>query len=117
MSPSRKLSREENGLLVALLRGKQEGLHLIESLNDMTVREMKDGGMGSLLLFPGGVEDTRRSFGKQLVLGEFADSDGVPVSVTVNVDMEGSLYELDMWKVNFEPLKTWPDLQGVKILG
>jgi hypothetical protein len=117
VSPSRKLSREENALLIALLRGKDQDPHLVESLKDLAVREMNDGGMGSLLLLPEGLEDTARSFGKQLVLGEFIDSDGVPVSVTVNLDKEGRLYELDVWKVNFEPIKTWPDPQSVKILG
>jgi hypothetical protein len=57
---------------------------------------MNDGGMGSLLLIPEGLGNTNRSFGKQIVLGEFSDRDGVPVSISLNVDAMGKLYELDV---------------------
>jgi hypothetical protein len=76
---------------------------------------MNDGGMGSLRLFPGGIDDTSRSFGRELVLAEFPDTDGVPVSVALNLDAQGSLYELDVWKVDFSPLLQWPDPAALRI--
>ena len=35
---------------------------------------------------------------------EFTDVDGVPVSVALFVDDDGTPLELDMWKVDFNPL-------------
>ena len=117
MNPLRSLSNDEKAVIAALLKGKPATQHIIESLDDLGVAEMSDGGMGSLSLVPKGVESTSRSFGQQLVLGEFTDSDGVPVSVALNVDGGGKLYELDVWKVNFAPLLKWPDPTDIRIVG
>ena len=116
MTAPRNLSQKEKVLLVALLEGKPETLSLIRSLDDLVVEEMRDGGMGSLSLVPKSQKGLTRSFGKELVAGEFTDSDGVPVSVTINLDSEGTLYELDVWKVDFSPLLEWPDPSAVRIV-
>ena len=117
MNPSRPVSGQEKAVIVALLKGKPVVPHLIESLNGLVVAELNDGGMGSLSLIPKGVEGAARSFGQQLVLAEFTDSDGVPVSVALNLDGAGNLYELDIWKVNFSPLLNWPAPADIRILG
>lgn len=65
------------------------------------VEDMNDGGMGSLRFV--GSEDRR--LGKCIGEAEFDDADGVPVSVALNVDLHGQLFELDFWKVDFSPLK------------
>ena len=117
MNSLRPLSSYEKALITALLQSKAETVPYIDSLNDLLVAEMHDGGMGSLLLVPRGLESTTRSFGKQLVLGEFTDTDGVPVSVALNVDSQGRLYELDVWKVDFSPLLAWPDPSEIRIVG
>jgi hypothetical protein len=116
MNAFRSLSVQEKALLVALLQSEPDTLPLVRSLDDLVVEEMKDGGMGSLSLTPKGREGTSRSFGKQLVSGEFTDRDGVPVSVTVNADSEGMLYELDVWKVDFTSLLEWPAPSAVRIV-
>src|SRR5262249_62388455 len=100
-----------------LLQAKTETLPLIDFLDNLSVEQMKDGGMGSISLVPKGLEGASRSFGRQLVLGEFTDSDGVPVSVALNVDSQGRLYELDIWKANFTSVLTWPNPSAVKIVG
>jgi hypothetical protein len=92
-------------------------LRFIDSLDKLGVSEMSDGGMGSLMLFPRDMENTSRSFGQQLVLGEFTDSDGVPVSIALNADSAGNLYELDLWKVDFSSLLKWPDPADIRIVG
>jgi len=102
---------------MVLLASKPSIASLIGTLNDLRVTEMNDGGMGSLLLIPKGASQTSRSFGEQLVLGEITDSDGVPVSVALNADRDGNLYELDVWKVDFSPLLTWPDPASIRIVG
>jgi hypothetical protein len=117
MNSLRPISGREKALIAALLQCKPAMLHLVESLDNLAVAEMSDGGMGSLLLVPMGVESTRRSFGQQLVLGEFTDKDGVPVSVALNADTSGNLYELDMWKVDFSQLLKWPDPADIRIVG
>jgi hypothetical protein len=116
MTGDRKLSREEKSLILTLLRAKPEGAQFIGSLDDIEAKEMKDGGMGSLLLVPKASERLSRSFGRQLVSAEFLDADGIPVSVALNLDTRGTLYELDVWKVNFAPLLAWPDPAKLKFI-
>jgi hypothetical protein len=73
---------------------------------------MQDGGMGSIRFVGSGA----RSFGKALVEAQYLDSDGVLVSITVNVDHQGQLFELDFWKVDFSPLIRYPkpsDVTGI----
>ncbi len=71
---------------------------------------MYDGGMGSLRLFPSGASGSSR-FGRQVAQVEFKDKDGAIVSATLNVDEQGALFELDVWKTNFEPILEIPDLE------
>ena len=115
MSVSRILTNEERALIATLLRLQPDTIHFLGALDNLLVQEMADGGMGSLLLIPEGVEKATRSFGRQVVAGEFTDSDGVPVSVTINIDRDNKLYELDVWKVNFDPLLHWPNPSAIKI--
>ena len=116
MNHLRSLSNQEKAVIAVLLMSEPATLHFVESLDNILAAEMTDGGMGSLSLVPKGIDSTSRSFGRQLVLGEFADSDGVPVSVALNVDGGGHLYELDVWKVNFAPLLKWPDAADIRIV-
>jgi hypothetical protein len=59
--------------------------------------------MGSLLFQPG-------SSITQFRLAElyFLDEDGILVSVSLNATSEGKPAEMDVWKVDFSPLKRWP---------
>jgi hypothetical protein len=106
MGTVRLLRDDEKSLLVSLIDRKPNGEALLKSLASALVEEMDDGGMGSLRFL--------RSDGKQQRLGgllserEFADSDGVPVMVAINLDDCGELFELDIWKVDFSPLKRFP---------
>ncbi|WP_461625535.1 DUF6984 family protein [Bradyrhizobium sp. 25ACV] len=65
------------------------------------VEQMNDGGMGSLRF----VGSADRRLGKCVGEVEFDDADGVTVSVALNVDQRGELFELDLWKVDFSPLQ------------
>ena len=116
MNRFRELSYEEKALLVELLKSKPETLYIIGSLDGFVVKEMDDGGMGSFSLVPKDSQDTSRAFGRQLVLAEYTDRDGVPVSLALNVDSHGKLYELDVWKVNFAPLRAWPNPPDIRIV-
>lgn len=84
-----------------------------EWTNTLFVSPMDDGGMGSLLLFPSGHmtdgSDGRR-FGKCASEYLFKDADEIEVLASLNIDREGQLFELDMWKVDFSPLIRWPEI-------
>lgn len=41
---------------------------------------------------------------------QFTDIDGVKVLVTLNIDKQGDLLELDIWKTNFHQLVELPEL-------
>ena len=66
---------------------------------------MNDGGMGSFLIFQNKSDiNTKWKFGKQISEFEFIDDDGVIVLVSIYVDEQNSLFEVDVWKTNFEPV-------------
>jgi hypothetical protein len=77
---------------------------------EMLVQTMDDGGMGSLLLFLGNSPTDDRHFGKEIAEFSFEDTDGVLVSVALNIDNFGNLFELDVWKVNNSPTLAFPAL-------
>lgn len=100
----RPLRVEEDSLVRTLLKQVQTRENLLQQLDSALVREMDDGGMGSLE-FAG---DESRSLGRCLVEAEYVDYDGVLVSIVLNADQNEQLYELDMWKVDFAPLLEYP---------
>jgi len=107
----RPLRLEEESLVRALLQCVTGGEQLLRQLERAQVRDMDDGGMGSLQ-FAGG---EHRSSGSCLVEAKYLDRDGVPVSIALNADTNGLLYELDMWKVDFASLQEYPDPQFVTV--
>ncbi|MFN0053680.1 MAG: DUF6984 family protein [Planctomycetales bacterium] len=115
VSAHRRITDRERALIACLLESTPLARHLIDSLDDMLVTEMADGGMGSLVLIPKGFENVARRFGEQVALGVYIDADGVPVSVALNLDQQKRLYELDLWKVNFTPVLRLPDPAEVRL--
>jgi len=78
-------------------------------LDTLAVREMKDGGMGSLELAAAARSDARstgRVVSKASV--QFLDEDGVQVIATLNAGEDGVPFELDVWKTDFSELKRIP---------
>ena len=49
-----------------------------------------------------------RRYGGEVGAVQFHDTDGVPVLATLVVDDQNQLYELDVWKVDFSPLRQIP---------
>ena len=78
--------------------------------NGLLVCPMYDGEMGSLYLFPQGKINESRKLGRQISEFQFTDIDGVEVIASLNVDVDGVLFELDIWKTNFEKFVKLPDL-------
>ena len=107
--PLRKPSSEELRFIAFLIReGKGKvSAHWEESL---MVSNMDDGGMGSLLIYPEGKIVDGRLFGRVLHEVEFKDADNIPVVASINLDQNDELFELDIWKVNFDALIRLPEV-------
>lgn len=74
-------------------------------LDTLRAQPLSDGGMGSLR-FDSATEAAR--FGRSVAEATFEDEDGVPVTAALYMDEGGALFELDVWKVDFSPLRRWP---------
>jgi hypothetical protein len=94
----RKLHPAEPALIAALAPA------LGAALDNSLVTEIQDGGMGRICFLGTGLRRTR-----SIVEAKYLDSDGVMVSVELNVDEQGHLFELDFWKVDFSPLTRYPN--------
>ena len=107
MKADRRLTSREIGLLLNLI-DLANAPDLADEVPSLRAREMNDGGMGSLqFIRHGGVP----RFGRQAAQLEFIDSDGVVVSAALNLDAEGHLFELDMFKSDFSPVRAIPELR------
>lgn len=102
----RTLKKSEIALITLLLEGRPNSEKVLSSLDSRLVEELNDGGMGSLRFCS---DDPKpRQLGEQYAQKEFKDEDGVPILVAVNLDCLGELYELDIWRVDFAPVKRFP---------
>jgi hypothetical protein len=105
---ARRLTNAERDLISFMLNGTDWWLE-----DDAQVEDMSDGGMGSLRFAS---SDQNRNFGAAVSSAQFVDSDGIPVIATINVDQQSHLFELDIWKVDFSPLRLIPPPLEVQIL-
>lgn len=104
---SRKATKAE--LLLISFLVKKANLILNDNWHeDLTVSPMDDGGMGSLILDLDSDTDAKRTMGSQASECSFLDEDGMVVLAALNLDKNGKLFELDLWRVDFNPLKTLP---------
>lgn len=109
MGLTRKIKQEESKLLFCLLRKAK--IDIQEDLvSKLLIIPLTDGGMGSLRLLPNGVEKKNAKFGKQVSDFEFKDADGIIVIASLYLDQDGDLFELDIWKTNFERVIQIPNL-------
>jgi len=109
----RHLHDKEKSVIVAMARGLPIENVVLNAVHDAVVQEMNDGGMGSLKFLyshPPSVPGF-----SQIREATYADGDGVPVSITLNVDRDGRLYELDIWKADNSPLKIFPTPESLYI--
>jgi hypothetical protein len=78
--------------------------------NQLLVIPMNDGGMGSLKLLLNTDETDVRQFGRQASEIIFIDKDGVAVLVTLYLDKNEELFELGVWKTDFSPIISFPNI-------
>ena len=103
----RRLHAIEEPLVAYLLNHAGIGA----DLDTLRVKPMDDGGMGSLR-FRSDTPDPK--IGKKVAACQFNDSDGVEVWATLNLDQNGCLFELDVWKVDYSPLGQWPESKDIR---
>lgn len=95
---NRKPTKEEEKLIEFLLR-KSSRMISPNWKENILVRPMNDGYMGSLKFILNSEDNENRIFGEQLSEYHFRDKDGVDVIASLNLDNKGDLFELDIWKV------------------
>lgn len=114
LGPARALRDDERGVIEKLVKNTEQESKVLADLALWPVQDMPDGGMGSIKF------QTPRSkealHGKQIAEGSFEDADGVPVSVTLSLDDEGELFELDVFKADGSPLVRYPELRKFKVI-
>jgi hypothetical protein len=109
MESNRKPTEQEQRILDLLV--KKSSIILPDDWKDhLLVRSMNDGEMGSLHLFRNGEIIEDRAMGAQVSEFQFTDLDGVEVIASLNVDENGELLELDIWKTDFGKLINLPDV-------
>ncbi len=105
METERSLKTEEYQLLENLLKELKDYDFDLENLK---VEDMLDGGMGSLYIVHSQKTKKERKIDKSIIEKQFYDVDDVPISVCINIDTDGNLFELDIWRVDFNPLIRFP---------
>lgn len=108
MNSLRKLNAKEEKLIDFLL--KKCTLYAdFEWKNKIMAIPMEDGGMGSLKLEYKSLDNAKRLFGCVGCEYSYKDLDGIDVIVSLNLDQNNYLYELDIWKTDFSKLLSLPD--------
>ena len=110
---ARHLRPVERELLESMLAASGSRSAVRPPLASALVEDMNDGGMGSIRFLSS--EDQIGRTAQVIAQGEYVDEDGVVVSVVVNADQNGELFEVDFWKVDFSPLKRYPKASDIKI--
>jgi hypothetical protein len=111
---TRRLNGGETLLITEMVRGTQFGERLLHSLAHVLVQDMEDGGMGSVRFFS--PKQGEQHFGSQIAEASFVDADGVAVSATLNLDQNGDLFELDLFKADFSALRHYPAREAITLI-
>ena len=77
-------------------------------------RPWRTAGWGAFRFY-NGRERSPLDYGGEIAEAAFQDADGVPVSITLNVDKFGDLFEMDVFKADFSPLIRYPDLDDSRL--
>jgi hypothetical protein len=111
--PVRPLLKWERGLLKALAvaAGLPAQLISCDALDAYRVRDMLDGGMGSIRFATEGEDRGGARFSVAEISHQ--DIDGVPVSFALNLDDHGEPWEIDSFKADNSPLRQPPPYSEV----
>lgn len=107
-SPKRKPTPNELNL-IQILTTKANFVLNLNWKDTLWVEDMNDGGMGSLTLYSTLSVEKNRAFGSEVSEIQFNDEDDVEVIVSLYLDQNRDLLELDFFKVNFGQLIRIPE--------
>lgn len=102
----RRPTKKELRLISSILKATSNYSPPEDWQDRLLVMPMRDGGMGSLRLCLDGRDDESRKFKAQVGDLILKDSDSCDVIVSLNIDENEQLFELDVWKTNYEPTKS-----------
>lgn len=109
----RTIRQEEKTIIEFLLRIL--GLKFEDFPISNTVYEYEGGVMGSISM-----QDTDGStYLRDLIQVQYVDSDQIPVVITLTIDKQEKLLDLDFWKEDFSKLLSYPspDKLRVNVIG
>ena len=98
--PMRRITEREYDMIEGILNAVGISCESVGFSCSASVNEMDDGGMGSIrVCSPMTTSD--RGTARAIAEAWYDDADGVPVSITLNVDAKGRIFEMDIWRVDF----------------
>jgi len=98
--------------IIPLLNFLTEQAKIEVDLTPIKLEAMNDGEMGSHKFKTNNLDS---KFGREVSSCSFIDIDGIVVSVTLNLDQYGDLYELDLFKGDCSKLQRWPLVSELKV--
>jgi hypothetical protein len=98
----RTIREEEKKIIEFLIRIK--GFDLEDYPISENVHEYEGGVMGSISM----QESDGSNYSHDLIQANYLDTDSIPVVITLTIDKEGKLLDLDFWKEDFSKLLQYP---------
>lgn len=111
----RGLTRDEFEVCAKLISRTLSHEKLLHQLKLAEIDLLPDGGMGSMRFFIA-KEEGERKFGEKVAEGKAFDSDGVPIFLSLLVDREGNLFELEVWRVDFKEIHRFPSAPDLELI-
>jgi hypothetical protein len=102
----RPIRPEERALIKHLLSFLERGdrYKIPEQVENLT-----EAGMGGIQL------SQRGEHTADIVEADYKDTDGREVLITLTTNQYDELYDLDLWKTDFNPLQRYPEPDKVKV--
>jgi hypothetical protein len=100
---TKRVLREEEKIIIQFLLSKLPATATEYSISD-TVEEYEGSHMGSINLNNPNAD----LYDKDLIQAEYTDADKIPVVLSLTVDKNNQLLDLDFWKSDFSRLITYP---------
>ena len=110
LQASRPLTHAERTLLRTLVPPDILTAQGVDFLESARVLDLADGGMGSIRF----ADSQKRRRARAVAEARYVDDDGIIVSIEVNIDETGRLFDVDFWKVDFSALRRFPEPRDLK---
>ena len=103
----REPTKEEDRIIRFLISNSCAEHALDVRFGPYMVQEMQDGGMGSLYIIPKAIATkTKRETGPMVAEIHAKDIDNIELVISLFLDTDLTPFELDIWKVDFTPLRS-----------